>query len=61
MFIAFVVGLVLMEIFASSSIATAAHIGGLLSGLLMGSFLRFTIAFFEKNLLGRPITAGKRS
>ena len=36
MFAVFVAALVLMEILASSWIATAAHIGGLLSGLLLG-------------------------
>lgn len=36
MFVFFVVALVLMEVIASSWIATAAHIGGLLSGLVIG-------------------------
>ena len=36
MFAVFVAALVLMEILASSWIATAAHIGGLFSGLLLG-------------------------
>jgi len=36
MFAVFVAALVLMEIVASSWIATAAHIGGLVSGLLLG-------------------------
>ena len=39
-----------MEIIASSSIATAAHIGGLLSGFYWGSFSRFTIAFSEEQI-----------
>ena len=36
LFVFFVVSLVLMEIFASSWIATAAHIGGLVSGFILG-------------------------
>ena len=36
MFVVFVVALVLMEILASSWIASAAHAGGLLSGLILG-------------------------
>jgi GlpG protein len=36
MFIFFVIALILMEVFAGSYIATAAHIGGLLGGLLLG-------------------------
>ena len=36
LFIFFVCSLVLMELFASSWIATAAHLGGLLSGLVFG-------------------------
>ena len=36
MFAVFVAALVLMEVLASSWIATAAHVGGLLSGLLLG-------------------------
>lgn len=36
MFVFFVVALVLMEILASSWIATAAHVGGLVSGLVFG-------------------------
>jgi GlpG protein len=37
MFVFFVIALVLMEVFAGSYIATAAHIGGLLGGLLLGA------------------------
>ena len=36
LFIFFVISLVLMELFASSWIATAAHLSGLLSGLVLG-------------------------
>ena len=36
MFAAFVVIMVLMEIFAGSYVATAAHVGGLIAGLLLG-------------------------
>jgi GlpG protein len=36
MFVFFVIALILMEVFASSSIATAAHVGGLISGLVLG-------------------------
>ena len=39
MFVFFVVALVLMELIASSWIATAAHLGGLLSGLVSGLFV----------------------
>ncbi len=36
MFVFFVIALVLMEVFASSWIATAAHVGGLVTGLVIG-------------------------
>lgn len=36
MFLVFVVAMVLMEVFAGSFIATAAHVGGLVSGLVLG-------------------------
>ena len=41
LFIFFIVSLVLMEIFASSWIATAAHVGGLLSGIIIGAIYIF--------------------
>ena len=41
LFIFFIVSLVLMEIFASSWIATAAHVGGLLSGIIIGALYIF--------------------
>ncbi len=42
MFGMFVVALVLMEVFASSWIATAAHVGGLLSGLAIAALVVLT-------------------
>lgn len=36
MFAVFVVAMILMEVFASSLIATAAHVGGLVAGLVLG-------------------------
>ena len=47
LFIFFIVSLVLMEIFASSWIATAAHVGGLLSGLIIGALYIFPSRFFS--------------
>jgi GlpG protein len=46
LFIVFVVALVVMEIAASSWIATAAHIGGLVAGLLagFGVFIKTSLA-----------------
>ena len=41
LFIFFIVSLVLMEVFASSWIATAAHVGGLLSGIIIGAIYIF--------------------
>jgi GlpG protein len=51
MFAVFVAALVLMEILASSWIATAAHIGGLLSGLLLG----LGVAGFYRLVLKRDL------
>jgi len=39
MFVVFVIALILMELVASSWIATAAHVGGLVSGLLLGGLM----------------------
>ncbi len=44
MFLFFVVALVVMEIVAGSWIATAAHVSGLLSGLIIGLFV---VAFYK--------------
>ena len=61
MFLAFVMGLVLMETFASSSIATAAHLGGLLSGLMLGVIFSVYYRFVRRmDLLGRPIADGEK-
>ena len=49
MFIFFVLALVLMEIIGSSWIATAAHVGGLISGLIIG----VTTVLFYRTVLKR--------
>ncbi len=49
MFVVFVIALILMEITASSWIASAAHVGGLISGLLFGILVLLTCRF----VLGR--------
>ena len=57
MFIAFLVGLVFMELFASSTIATAAHVGGLLSGLAAGVIFAAYYRFVRKaDLVGKPFS-----
>ena len=54
MFIFFVVALVLMEIVASSWIATAAHVGGLISGLIIGvAAVLFYRAILKRDVVGR--------
>ena len=54
MFAFFIVALVLMEIIASSWIATAAHMGGLLSGLLVGMAVVFYYRLISKReIIGR--------
>ncbi|MED6332344.1 MAG: rhomboid family intramembrane serine protease [Pseudomonadota bacterium] len=55
MFVFFVVALVLMEIFASSWIATAAHVGGLGSGLLLG----VSAVMYHRFLLKRSVIGGR--
>lgn len=49
MFVVFIVALLAMEVVASSWIASAAHIGGLLAGLLQGVL----VVFFYRIVLGR--------
>jgi len=49
MFIFFVLALVLMEIIGSSWIAIAAHVGGLISGLIIG----VTTVLFYRTVLKR--------
>lgn len=51
MFVFFVIALILMEMFASSLIATAAHVGGLIAGLLIGIVTVVTYRF----VLGRSV------
>ncbi len=57
MFMVFVIALILMEITASSWIATAAHVGGLISGLLFGILVLLSYRF----VLGRSVIAKNRS
>lgn len=45
-FLIFVVALVIMEVLASSWIASAAHVGGLVSGLVFGVFIVIYFRFF---------------
>ncbi len=52
LFIFFIVSLVLMEIFASSWIATAAHVGGLVSGLIIGALYIFSNRFLSESKHG---------
>lgn len=56
MFIFFVVALVLMEIVAGSWIATAAHVGGLASGLLIG----LLIVLYYRQVLKRDVVGRSR-
>ncbi len=56
MFAFFIVAMVLMEIIASSWIATAAHVGGLLSGLLFG----VVVVFYYRLILKRQIIGRSR-
>lgn len=49
MIMVFLVALVLMEVLASSMIASAAHLGGLLSGMLLGLTMAMMFTWFGKN------------
>lgn len=49
MFVFFVIALVLMELLAGSFIATAAHVGGLLSGLVLG----LAVVVYYRTVLNR--------
>ena len=51
MFVFFVAALILMEVIASSWIATAAHVGGLVSGLLIG----VAMVLYYRLVLGRQV------
>jgi len=51
MFLVFIVAMVLMEIFASSWIATAAHAGGLAMGVLLGAI--FVVFYLYRPRLNR--------
>tara|TARA_B100001079_G_C16176129_1_gene410734 strand:- start:26 stop:703 length:678 start_codon:yes stop_codon:yes gene_type:complete len=55
MFIVFVVALVFMEIIASSWVATAAHVGGLVSGLLFG----VVAVLYYRLILKRPVIGNR--
>lgn len=56
MFIFFIVALILMEIVAGSWIATAAHVGGLLAGLLIGLL---TVLYYRQ-VLKREVVGRSR-
>lgn len=58
----FVVALVAMELLASSMIATAAHVGGLVCGLALGSAVVIvTKALFKATIVGtKPVRYGTR-
>jgi GlpG protein len=49
MLVFFVVALIAMEVLASSLVATAAHIGGLLSGLVLGGGVVIYNRYILKN------------
>jgi GlpG protein len=55
MFIVFLLALVLMEIIASSWVATAAHVGGLVSGLLFG----MVAVLYYRLILKRPVIGNR--
>lgn len=58
----FVIALVAMEVVASSMIATAAHVGGLISGLALGvAVVVVTKTVFKESVVGsKPIRLGAR-
>ncbi len=56
MFVFFVIALVLMEIVASSWIATAAHAAGLVAGLLAG----FAVVIYNRFVLGKEFVGKQR-
>ena len=55
MFIVFLLALVLMEIIASSWVATAAHVGGLVSGILFG----VVAVLYYRLILKRPVIGNR--
>lgn len=56
MFIIFIAALFLMEVFASSMIATAAHAGGLIAGVLMGAVTAaYYRLYLRRDMLGHPL------
>jgi membrane associated rhomboid family serine protease len=48
MFVVFVIALIVMELVASSWIASAAHVGGLISGLVFGVMVVMVYRFVLK-------------
>ena len=60
MFVIFIVALFLMEFFASSMIATAAHAGGLISGIALGAVTVIYYRFYRRqDMLGNPLIERK--
>lgn len=56
MFIIFIAALFLMEVLASSMIATAAHAGGLVAGVLMGAVTAaYYRLYLRRDMLGHPL------
>jgi len=57
MFVFFVIALILMELVAGSWIATAAHVGGLVSGLILGvAVVLYYRLVLGRSVVGRPDT-----
>lgn len=55
MFVFFIIALILMELLAGSWIATAAHVGGLASGLILGGAMVLVYRFLLKRpVVGKP-------